>query len=105
MSITSGGEKFPSGRRLTPSQQFTLLLSIVLLASGIGLSALAATLVQQTVLGQTWSETQRAIVSHFDSIFGTVVFDQPTPGDDESYPDHAGHVATASANRRAEPRL
>src|SRR5262245_53088229 len=104
VSIKSSRAKLLTRRRLTPSQQFTLLLSIVLLASGAGLSALAAALVQQPVLGQTWGETQHAIVSHFDSIFGTAVFDQQPPGDVEEYAEHAGHAPVAAASaRRAEP--
>ncbi|MCC6628937.1 MAG: HD-GYP domain-containing protein, partial [Chloroflexi bacterium] len=92
MATVAGGTSPPIGRRLTPSQQFTLLLLIVLLASGAGLSALAALLVQQTVLAQTGNETQHAIVSHFDSIFGAGVFDLAMPGatdaDEHSAHDH-----------------
>jgi HD-GYP domain-containing protein (c-di-GMP phosphodiesterase class II) len=90
MGVWDLGQIWRSDRRLTPSQQFSLLLLVVLLAGGTGLSALAAGLVQQTVLGHTWVETQNAVASHFDSVFGTSVFDQPL------LVDHAGHAAAAA---------
>jgi hypothetical protein len=112
VAAIDGGIRLPTGRRLTPSQQFTLLLLLVLLASGAGLSAAAAALVQQTVLDQTRAETQAAIVSHFDSIFGTDVFAQLMPseaGDDDGLHDHhatgsyAGYGAGVSSGGATPP--
>jgi putative nucleotidyltransferase with HDIG domain len=74
-----GDLKALGNRRLTPSQQYSLLLLVILLVGGSGLSALSAGLVQRLVLDQTWNETQNAVVSHFDSIFNVAVFDQPAP--------------------------
>lgn len=95
-----------TNQRLTPSQQFSLLLLLVLLVGGLGLSALAAALVQQTVLGQTWLETQHAVGSHFDNVFGTAVFDQPAPtGSTAASHAPGAYSTTAPSNARPAPEF
>lgn len=74
---------------LTPSQQFSLILLLVLLVGGGALAGMAAWQVRQTVLGRTWIETLRGIEGHFPGIFGTDIFVQPPASTAAASSSHA----------------